>query len=756
MNDNIGSIASDISAFADIGTSEVSISTSESGWFTEIVRNGVATKLSGHPDGSVKEVTSDFTKLHASFRALLASENFADLGRWAESQQTTLRAKVAADTISVTGTSSKTGESGSVQFLDDHLVILSQDRPRVLITLIDGPAGIGKTSMLRALAMRRAQDFRRHQRPLLLHVESRGRMLQNITDLMAFSLQTLRVQVTYDQIPVLVRHGLILLAIDGFDELGDPSGYDLAWAQVNELVAESRGTGNIILAGRETFIGEGRILSAINSIDIHKDVVLTFSLNTIIPAAAKNWLKEQGWTQADFEADVVAPIFEEGSYALRPFFLSELARAGTLQQITAGKVTHLLTFLVEAMLQREATKFGTDIEALSTASDRERFVRILMEEVARDLAENQSVSISSENLAWLSEAAASEIFPPSVWGMLKNRAGVIAFLAEDDRRGYKKFIHEQVFDYFLSHVTINSVRQGETAKFIRRNILGLEFLESFAEVARRYESSDIEVFAKSAQAQILQLGGVDRAKGNLASLLIAAASVTPLEQAVVISDLGIDEAWAAETVSAITMERVAVGQLYARGADLRSITFVDACFVVTLVADEGTVLPESMPAPSILSLPNRTMTDPGEILSWVRQHRPNTADLSQSISFSLSNFGLFPLFTRLVRCKPFWLKLDDTRGTAKKILEDPNWGDLRQIMLKHNFLVERFDVPASGPKEAFYHVRRKGMLLGQEAPDAEMEAFLRDLVSRSIDVEGGTSQAAKKLAASYVSGPGTT
>jgi hypothetical protein len=80
-------------------------------------------------------------------------------------------------------------------------------------------------------------------------------MLQNITDLMAFSLQTLRLSVTYDQVPVLVRHGLVTLAIDGFDELGDPNGYDLAWAQVNDLVVEARGQGQIILAGRETFIG---------------------------------------------------------------------------------------------------------------------------------------------------------------------------------------------------------------------------------------------------------------------------------------------------------------------------------------------------------------------------------------------------------------------------------------------------------------------------------------------------------------------
>ena len=46
-------------------------------------------------------------------------------------------------------------------------------------------------------------------------------MLTFLQDLIAFSLQRLRLLVTYDQIPVLVRHGLVTLSIDGFDELGD-------------------------------------------------------------------------------------------------------------------------------------------------------------------------------------------------------------------------------------------------------------------------------------------------------------------------------------------------------------------------------------------------------------------------------------------------------------------------------------------------------------------------------------------------------
>lgn len=93
------------------------------------------------------------------------------------------------------------------------------------ILLIDGPAGVGKTVFIENLACNRARSYKVKRLPLLLHVKSRGRILTFLQDLIAFSLQTLRLDVTYDQIPTLVRRGLITLAIDGFDELGDPNGF---------------------------------------------------------------------------------------------------------------------------------------------------------------------------------------------------------------------------------------------------------------------------------------------------------------------------------------------------------------------------------------------------------------------------------------------------------------------------------------------------------------------------------------------------
>ena len=92
------------------------------------------------------------------------------------------------------------------------------------LLLIDGPAGVGKTTIVREAALLRAETYD-GSLPLILQIVSRGRVLQNIADLIAFALQDVRANLTIGELMVLIRHGLITLAIDGFDELSDPNGF---------------------------------------------------------------------------------------------------------------------------------------------------------------------------------------------------------------------------------------------------------------------------------------------------------------------------------------------------------------------------------------------------------------------------------------------------------------------------------------------------------------------------------------------------
>ena len=319
----------DLALFADLGTTPPRLASSGRSDVVRLVRNGREIELVLHPDGVIQERTDEGPRRHVDARALLASPNFGDLGRWADAQKVFLSARIARENIPIQGSLSADAPPVGMERVD--AAIIPPDNagiPRLHILLVDGPAGIGKTSLVRALAHKRATGYRLSGRPLILHVESWGRMLQNIMDLMAFSLQTLRLNVTYDQIPVLVRHGLVTLAIDGFDELADRNGYEFAWAQVNDLVITIRGRGSLLLAGRETFIGRDRLVTALKAFRRDIDQLATYTIQPISPNTAKGWLREHGWTDAILSETTCSRFSSPVPMPCAPsFYLSWLARA---------------------------------------------------------------------------------------------------------------------------------------------------------------------------------------------------------------------------------------------------------------------------------------------------------------------------------------------------------------------------------------------------------------------------------------------
>ena len=427
--------------------------------------------------------------------------------------------------LRVTGTLDGHEEDIGPEELDNFLAHLPTGPDRVEVVLIDGPAGIGKTRFIESVAALRASDYVMHQRPLLLHVESRGRVLTFIQDLIAFSLQRMRVPVTFDQVPVLVRNGLIILAIDGFDELGDPSGYDYAWGQLNELIREVRGGGVVILAGRDTFIGPERIRRDIQSLT-SEDGVSALTLQPPTPQAAETWLRNRGWQDGDLAS--VSELFEPDSYALRPFFLAQLAVpeiANVIKDETAGTP---LVFLVELMINREIGKFGAAVDAVMHAAQRHGFVTHFLREVARFMADDQTESVDEVALVWLVEIALDQAAPDlvksDVKGVLQNRALVMAFLVKDSAHHHRRFAHSQLFNHFLGEETLDTIARNEIPKYLRRNILGADFLAAFgdlvADLARGSDAQRLPDFHVAAKELVRTHTSVDRGPRNLGALLL--------------------------------------------------------------------------------------------------------------------------------------------------------------------------------------------------------------------------------------------
>jgi hypothetical protein len=168
-------VLSDLAQFGDLGTDAPNVVSTTNGATIRLTRDSSELEITLQDDGRVSVRSDGDTKRYATFRALLASPLFGDLGRWADSQSTLLRSRVEKETIPIHGIVSGQHAPINVREFDDRLV----GAPRVSdssvqLVIVDGPAGIGKTGLIRSLSYDRAKNYRSSRRPLVLHVESRG------------------------------------------------------------------------------------------------------------------------------------------------------------------------------------------------------------------------------------------------------------------------------------------------------------------------------------------------------------------------------------------------------------------------------------------------------------------------------------------------------------------------------------------------------------------------------------------------------
>ena len=746
-------LGDELALFADLGTAAPDLKPIGKRLVTRLFRDGEELELTFDADlqGRIIERSLDGEgqRTHASYAALLASERFGDLRRWADAQKAFLDPRLGKlDRNLVTGVFPDDGAAKCLQQVDD---ILASWKPRdagsVQVLLIDGPAGIGKTKFIEFLALSRARDFKTARRPLILHVQSRGRVLTFLQDLIAFSLQTLRLSVTYDQVPVLARHGLVSIAIDGFDELGDPNGYDLAWGQVNDLVNEARDEGTLILAGRETFIGRERLFGDVSSLSEERDVVRALSLQPPTPDAATAWLRSSGWSTADLES--TRELFEIGSYALRPFFLAQLADREVAAIIRNEAVGSPLPFLVALMTEREASKFGDAVATVMPPEQRKDFVRKFLREIARNMADEQTDALDEPLVGWLVEVVAPDDLPPDVLSLLKNRAAVMAFLTTDDRPRYRRFAHSQLFNHFLGEETIDLIGRREMPRYVRRNILGADFLSAFDDLASHLADSDpgrVRRCFDVAVELVKSYLWTDRGARNLGGLLISMLPAIEPPVDLWLEDLHVDEALLQDVSPPATMVRVAMNQFDVRGADLRALRFVDTT-IVTLMADHATRVPVSFPDPSVIrsegfgTARDRLIRTPKEIAQWLDRHgrKPVRDDETVNgglVPAALCDHDMIRTLEQACRSRAYWIPVSRDDGDhGNRFVEERDWPALFDLLKAHELIRTRTK-SSSGRESDFFHiVNRQGLLQGlwDTPDDSKVRDFYHALVERIAD-----------------------
>lgn len=709
---NIDEVVNDICAFMDPFTEPKKRLTKTSTQI-ELIRNGRKVVYDISLDGKMI-AAKHRDRSFSSIASLIASDEFANISRFAETQLRSFKDKNKTPPI-------KTEINfGNKRINSDYLAdCLVNTNECTNLILLDGPAGVGKTYHIEHLAQRQAAKvLSGHIAPVVLHVSSRGRRLSNLGDVLAATTQDYAAGFGARQVPILVRHGLLVSAIDGFDELVDADGYEDSWSALREFIRDIKRSGTVILAARDTFVEEQELLKRIESANNTVNLSMAH-IQPVTPTAAKEWLSQAPkWKPTEVNSETTDQILTEGSYALRPFFLRILLEAGKWDKVLD---TGPRSFLVNQYIEREAKLIARQISNITPEAITPAVVSLL-QEIALEMTTREVDTIETDHLAFLARYCFEGLLDEQSIRKLMHKAGSFALLEQSNQQGHRRFLHSEIMHYFLGGALVSALNAKSVPSVLRRAAIGAEHSEVFSEVFAQNE-----VIAKNAvnylSSAISSESSMDRLQNNGGTILTLAFSVGLLER------LDYLEVVDASMVGGTPDGEVFssnYGRLDVCGADLSHVTFTDVT-INTLVVDGTSKFGPSRPTITQIEIrsqnPPRVERDPFEILQFIDNH----AISSNNAEYLRNDF--VKLLDRVARraIRYFYLREhgDDDEGSI--LLKDQHWPSVKAVLLSH----QRIDLVTKkamhGRPSPLIRVKNPKELLDWANP--ETITILNDLLS---------------------------
>lgn len=674
----------DIAPFADPAT-EIKLTESSKTSRVQLVRHGQSHDyLLTHEDGGIHARHAN-NKKFIGLHSLLASPDFADIRNLIATQNRLYRDFNAEALIPPEG--DLDGRKFAMQTFT-RLVTPSHDRTAtntsLRVVLLDGSAGVGKTSLIQRLLVQRARaNQESSSAPPLLHIESRGRRLSSLDEALAQSLQLIRAKFTYDQLPALIRHNLIQLAIDGFDELVDAEGYRDAWYALRDFFEATIYGGPILLAGRDTFFDQQQFSSQMQ--ESNQDFQLHHArLSEVSPASAKSWLQARGWASADLEDQYTDLVLRPGSYTLRPYFLQELALARSWEAIESQDLTPR-AYLVEKFLQRESRLLSERVD-VPLADIQARLVNIF-EEVAVEMADNESDAVDLSFLQMTTEMSFGDLLDETDIGKLRHKSGSFALLASDAREGFRRFPHSEIWYHFLARALVRLLASGEPTRFLRRGTLGSDLLGIYAETLLAADQQAVSAFVSSIDRLLNREASFDRLADNVASLAITSLVREIAARPAVYIEIQASNVVLFGKISEAVLSGVRIQRLDVSEANLSKVTF-ENCEVVNLHADRTTLFGDTRPKVHRLHVRDpkgtvKTLFEPSQIEDWLH------AQVSTTPKDQKHNEAAVALLDKVCRVmlRQHMIKDHETDASGR-LLRSPYWEPI-ETLLRESGLADR-------------------------------------------------------------------
>ena len=594
MNDVLKDELADLQLFAD-PFEDFRSSLHANGWTATLVRKGEEIAVKREPNGMIRTLSGPGQPQYRSLRGLLVSETFANLERLASAQIHLTQNLVAPDTGKLMEFLPVVGEircgHGSPDSLTFDRVcdILERSEDRLRVLVVDGSAGIGKSHLIQRIVRRRAEPASyKSGKPLLLHVESRGKVLTSLNDRIAGTLSTLRASFFEEELKPLIRRGTVQLVIDGFDELSDSRGYIRAWGALREFIRDLRGKGTCVLAGRDTMLDPAAVLEGLG--DTVQDDALIF-LRVHHPPAdrIRVWLSHhEEWRDRKDALLSLERQIESSEYLRRPFFVSRIADLGPDRVHDAQGEP--IAELMESIVRREGYKLTGASDDIEPELASELYDEVLSE-TARMMMDDETDEIEVGLVELLLEEVFRDHANPEMTNALVQRAQALALLEENAGDGSKRsFPHETVRSYFFAQSIFNHFPEHGATTGLYRVPLGADDFRIFNRVARRKSVMAQKRLRETMLTKLRETSGYDYLRSNIGGLLLSFAPLESEEDspddALVLAHLELRGAWMADLLGAqmISLNGCHIHRLDVRGADLSKIRFSNTQ-VFELLAD---------------------------------------------------------------------------------------------------------------------------------------------------------------------------
>ncbi len=328
---------------------------------------------------------------------------------------------------------------------------------------ITADAGHGKSMLLRQFQYQQAQLYLNNQSNyIFLHIDLHGRTLVLLDEAISKALGELRMSgIFYTTILTLLRNRLLVLAIDGFDELAVEKGGDQALNSLSNLVKQMEGEGTLIAAARRAFFDTQEYLKRTGI--LRSDIYATCICNEI---KIHNWTQEQcskflsKYNFEEKEYSRLLDILNDKKHPLleRPYLFAKMvtmakdAKITPCEFISKGGNNKLesINNVIEQFIHREVDKWSyPELDTWCPYMVFDQHIRFLSE-IALYMWENQTDKVSIDVLQFYitvlcEEWHIAEDRKPQMFKMVQFHAMLI-----NDGDIYRKFDHEEFKCFFLS------------------------------------------------------------------------------------------------------------------------------------------------------------------------------------------------------------------------------------------------------------------------------------------------------------------